>query len=86
MDTTTPTSSRITTSSINNSMKMVEVVCSGCIRPITKLPFYKCTASDDGCNFVLHASCTRLLSEFKTEEMPYTSYYIKQLPQVPKFM
>ncbi|GKE39309.1 zinc finger, PHD-type containing protein [Tanacetum coccineum] len=56
--TTTPTSSRITTSSIHDSMKMVEVVCNACIRPITNLPFYKCTSSDDGCNFVLHASCT----------------------------
>ncbi|GJX30160.1 zinc finger, PHD-type containing protein [Tanacetum coccineum] len=69
--TTTPSSSRITTSSIHDSMKMVEVVCNACIRPITNLPFYKCTASDDGCNFVLHASCTRLPA--KVMNMHYTS-------------
>ncbi|PWA81672.1 protein kinase C-like, phorbol ester/diacylglycerol-binding domain, DC1 [Artemisia annua] len=63
--TTTPTSSRITTSSSHDSMKMVEVVCNACIRPITNMPFYKCTASDEGCNFVLHVWCTRLPTEVK---------------------
>ncbi|GKE65226.1 zinc finger, PHD-type containing protein, partial [Tanacetum coccineum] len=80
-----------TTPSIHDSMKMVEVVCDACIRPITNLPFYKCTTSDDGCNFVLHAWCTRLPTEFETmgflfmPESPITLNF-KLLPQVPKFM
>ncbi|GKC88071.1 zinc finger, PHD-type containing protein [Tanacetum coccineum] len=82
--TTTPSSSRITTSSIHDSMNMVEVVCNACIRPITNLPFYKCTASDDGCNFVLHAWCTRLPANFKM--MGSFTFNFKLLPQVPRFM
>ncbi|GJU72625.1 zinc finger, PHD-type containing protein, partial [Tanacetum coccineum] len=83
--TTTPTSSRITTSSIHDSMKMVEVVCNACIRPITNLPFYKCTASDDGCNFVLHAWCTRLPADVKMMDDSHT-FNFKLLLQVPKCM
>ncbi|GJY50061.1 zinc finger, PHD-type containing protein [Tanacetum coccineum] len=82
---TTPTSSRITTSSVHDSMNMVEVVCNACTRPITNLPFYKCTSSDDGCNFVLHAWCTRLPAKFMIKGNSYT-YNFKLLPQVPKFM
>ncbi|GKD33185.1 zinc finger, PHD-type containing protein [Tanacetum coccineum] len=45
--TTTLTSSRITTSSSHDSMKMVEVLCNACIRRITNMPFYKCTVEYD---------------------------------------
>ncbi|GJU72626.1 hypothetical protein Tco_1264031 [Tanacetum coccineum] len=84
--TTTPSSSRITTSSSHDSIKMVEVVCNACIRPITNLPFYKCTAFDDGCKFVLHAWCTRLPTEFETMDLSSFTFNYKLLPQVPKFM
>ncbi|GKC81509.1 zinc finger, PHD-type containing protein [Tanacetum coccineum] len=83
--TTTPSSSRITTSSIHDSMKMVELVCNACIRPITNIPFYKCTASDDGCDFVLHAWCTRLPTKVKTMYYSHT-YNFKLLPQAPYFV
>ncbi|GJX21616.1 B-box-type zinc finger [Tanacetum coccineum] len=74
-----------TTSCNNDPMKMVEVVCNACIRPITNIPFYKCTASDDGCNFVLHAWCTRLPA--KVKRMRYSHAYNFNLsPQVPQFM
>nr|GEY70238.1 zinc finger, PHD-type, DC1 [Tanacetum cinerariifolium] len=79
--TTTPTSSRITTSSIHDSMKMVEVVCNACTRPIKNIPFYKCTTSDDGCNFVLHASCTRLPTKVKLRGHHSEIYNFKRLPQ-----
>ncbi|GJW85428.1 zinc finger, PHD-type containing protein [Tanacetum coccineum] len=82
---TTPSSSRITTSSIHDSMKMVEVVCNACIRPIKNIPFYKCTASDDGCDFVLHALCTRLPAKVKTMYYSHT-YNFKLLPQAPYFV
>ncbi|GJU79064.1 zinc finger, PHD-type containing protein [Tanacetum coccineum] len=84
--TTTPSSSRITTSSSHDSIKMVEVVCNACIRPITNLPFYKCTAFDDGCKFVLHAWCTRLPTEFETMDLSSFTFNYKLLPQDPKFM
>ncbi|KAK9060441.1 hypothetical protein SSX86_021145 [Deinandra increscens subsp. villosa] len=41
----------------------VEDLCNGCVRPIKNLPYYKCTSS--GCNFLLHAFCTRLPTELK---------------------
>ncbi|PWA91857.1 DC1, C1-like protein [Artemisia annua] len=81
--TTSPTSSRITTSSSHDSMKMVEVLCNACIRPITNMPFYKCTTSDDGCNFVLHVSCTRLPTEVKRTDDNNDIRTLKLLPPVP---
>ncbi|PWA97951.1 B-box-type zinc finger [Artemisia annua] len=80
---TTPTSSRITTPSSHDSMKMVEVLCNACIRPITNMPFYKCTASDEGCNFVLHVWCTRLPTEVKMTDNDNVIRTLKLLPPVP---
>ncbi|PWA63393.1 B-box-type zinc finger, Zinc finger, PHD-type, DC1 [Artemisia annua] len=80
--TTTPTSSRIITSSSHDSMKMVQVLCDACIRPITNMPFYKCTASDEGCNFVLHVWCTRLPTEVKMDTRRGIRT-LKLLPAIP---
>ncbi|PWA52600.1 hypothetical protein CTI12_AA453490 [Artemisia annua] len=79
--TTSPTSSRITTSSSHDSMKMVEVLCDACVRPITNMSFYKCT--DDGCNFVLHLWCTRLPTEVKMNTLRKGIRTLKLLPPVP---
>ncbi|KAI7740757.1 hypothetical protein M8C21_001190 [Ambrosia artemisiifolia] len=48
-----------TTTSLHDPMKRIKLLCNGCARPITKLPFYKCS-TDDNDNFVLHDWCTRL--------------------------
>ncbi|XP_076927729.1 protein VACUOLELESS GAMETOPHYTES-like [Bidens hawaiensis] len=44
-------------------MKRVELLCDGCVRPITSVPFYKC--SQQHCDFFLHEWCTRLPFEIK---------------------
>ncbi|XP_076959946.1 uncharacterized protein LOC143636173 [Bidens hawaiensis] len=49
--------------SLHDPVKRVELLCDGCVRPITDLPFYKC--SQDDCGFVLHEWCTRLPSEIQ---------------------
>ncbi|PWA70248.1 DC1, C1-like, Zinc finger, RING/FYVE/PHD-type [Artemisia annua] len=41
--------------SLHNPMKRVKILCDGCVRPITTMPFYKC--SQDCSNFVLHEGC-----------------------------
>ncbi|KAJ9548218.1 hypothetical protein OSB04_020761 [Centaurea solstitialis] len=42
---------------LHNPMKKIELLCNGCLRPITDMPFYKCV---NECDFVLHEWCTRL--------------------------
>ncbi|PWA48480.1 zinc finger, PHD-type, DC1 [Artemisia annua] len=70
-----------TTSPSHDSMKMVEVLCNACVRPITNMSFYKCT--DDGCNFVLHLWCTRLPTEVKMGTLRKGIRTLKLLPPVP---
>ncbi|XP_076920271.1 uncharacterized protein LOC143581336 [Bidens hawaiensis] len=44
----------------HNPMKKIQLLCNGCLRPITEMPFYKCGANEDeSCNFVIHEWCTR---------------------------
>ncbi|KAJ0716337.1 putative chromatin regulator PHD family [Helianthus annuus] len=43
--------------SLHDPMNRIKLLCSACSRPITKMPFYKCSTDDD---FVLHDWCTRL--------------------------
>ncbi|KAJ9548222.1 hypothetical protein OSB04_020765 [Centaurea solstitialis] len=49
---------------LHNPMKKIELLCNGCLRPITDMPFYKCSTTataNEHCNdFVLHEWCTRL--------------------------
>ncbi|KAJ0616707.1 putative chromatin regulator PHD family [Helianthus annuus] len=55
---TASTSSKIM---CHNPMKNIELLCNGCVRPITEMPFYKCRVKEDeNCNFALHEWCTRL--------------------------
>ncbi|KAJ9548191.1 hypothetical protein OSB04_020734 [Centaurea solstitialis] len=51
------------TSPLHNPMKMIKVLCNGCVRPITGMPFYKC--NEGGCDFYLHEWCTRLPTELQ---------------------
>ncbi|KAJ9548224.1 hypothetical protein OSB04_020767 [Centaurea solstitialis] len=47
---------------LHNPMKKIELLCNGCLKPITNMPFYKCsTTPNQECHdFVLHEWCTRL--------------------------
>ncbi|KAD4586391.1 hypothetical protein E3N88_23992 [Mikania micrantha] len=49
--------------SLHDPVKRVQLLCDGCVRPITDIPFYKC--SQHSCDFVLHEWCTRLPSEIQ---------------------
>ncbi|XP_076915962.1 uncharacterized protein LOC143575472 [Bidens hawaiensis] len=49
--------------SLHDPMKKVELLCDGCVRPITTMPFYKCSQHD--CDFVLHEWCTMLPSQIQ---------------------
>ncbi|KAL8256829.1 hypothetical protein R6Q59_028870 [Mikania micrantha] len=58
-------SSRIVkTISFHDPMKSIQLLCDGCVRPITTKPIYMCANED--CNFVLHEWCTRLPVELKS--------------------
>ncbi|KAI3671485.1 hypothetical protein L1987_87223 [Smallanthus sonchifolius] len=58
-------SSRIKSISFHDPMKRIELLCNGCLRPITTTPIYMCANEDDHCNFVLHEWCSRLPTELK---------------------
>ncbi|KAJ9548363.1 hypothetical protein OSB04_020906 [Centaurea solstitialis] len=45
---------------VHNPMKKIELLCNGCVRPITSTPFYMCADEGESCNFALHEWCTRL--------------------------
>lgn len=48
--------------SLHDPMKRIKLLCNGCVRPITTMPFYKCSSD---CDFVLHDWCTRLRKELR---------------------
>ncbi|KAF5804272.1 putative chromatin regulator PHD family [Helianthus annuus] len=47
---------------LHDPMRRIKLLCDGCVRPITTMPFYGC---NQGCNFSLHEWCTRLPSELE---------------------
>ncbi|KAL8236643.1 hypothetical protein R6Q59_017724 [Mikania micrantha] len=52
--------------SLHNPMKRIKLVCDGCLRPITKMPYFVCINQVvSGCNFYLHEWCTRLPCKLK---------------------
>ncbi|KAJ9548574.1 hypothetical protein OSB04_021117 [Centaurea solstitialis] len=59
-DITKPSSSSSRRKSVHNPMKKIELLCNGCVRPITSIPFYMCADEGESCNFALHEWCTRL--------------------------
>ncbi|KAJ0639229.1 putative chromatin regulator PHD family [Helianthus annuus] len=63
-DITIPTSSRKKSISYHDPMKSIQLLCDGCVRPITSGPIYVCD-SEGQCNFVLHEWCSQLPAELK---------------------
>ncbi|KAL8225385.1 hypothetical protein R6Q57_017942 [Mikania cordata] len=45
--------------SLYDPVNRVQLLCNGCVRPITDIPFYKC--SQHSCDFLLHEWCTSTL-------------------------
>ncbi|KAJ0680102.1 putative chromatin regulator PHD family [Helianthus annuus] len=58
-DITIPTSSTIKPISYHDPMKRIQLLCDGCVRPITSGPIYVCD-NEGQCNFMLHEWCSRL--------------------------
>ncbi|KAJ0754181.1 putative chromatin regulator PHD family [Helianthus annuus] len=54
-----------TTTSLHDPMKRIKLLCNACIKPITKMPFYKCSKRDGSCKFVLHDWCIRLPKQLR---------------------
>ncbi|PWA43302.1 DC1, C1-like, Zinc finger, RING/FYVE/PHD-type [Artemisia annua] len=49
---------------LHDPMKRVKLLCNGCVRPVTSMPFYKCSQDYAECsNFILHEWCARLRPE-----------------------
>ncbi|KAJ0680103.1 putative chromatin regulator PHD family [Helianthus annuus] len=63
-DITIPASSRTKSISYHDPMKRIQLLCDGCVRPITSGPIYVCD-NEGQCNFVLHEWCSRLPAELK---------------------
>ncbi|GJW10453.1 zinc finger, PHD-type containing protein [Tanacetum coccineum] len=45
---------------LHDPMKKTQLLCDGCVKPITSVPFYKCSQSSQHCEFILHEWCTKL--------------------------
>ncbi|KAL8231339.1 hypothetical protein R6Q57_001117 [Mikania cordata] len=50
---------------VHDSMKRIKLLCNACSRPITDMPFYKCSSDSNDCNFALHYWCTWLPKEIR---------------------
>ncbi|PWA74891.1 protein kinase C-like, phorbol ester/diacylglycerol-binding domain, DC1, C1-like protein [Artemisia annua] len=67
----------------HDPMKKIELLCNGCVRPITDMPFYKCANEDESCNFALHEWCTRLPTSI--ENYPFHAQHtLVLLPNAPR--
>ncbi|XP_076910711.1 uncharacterized protein LOC143568437 [Bidens hawaiensis] len=64
---------------LHDPMKRVELLCDGCVRPITNVPFYKCSQD---CNFVLHEWCTRLSSQIQ-DHYHHPDHRLVFMPKAP---
>ncbi|KAK9050440.1 hypothetical protein SSX86_030590 [Deinandra increscens subsp. villosa] len=61
-------------------------LCNGCVRPIKndmQLPYYKCSTSS-GCNFLLHAFCTRLPTKLKFGHSYHPRHTLILVSKVPR--
>ncbi|XP_076923836.1 uncharacterized protein LOC143586100 [Bidens hawaiensis] len=66
--------------SLHDPMKKVELLCDGCVKPITNVPFYKC--SRQHCDFVLHEWCTRLPNKIQ-DHHDHPEHTLVLLPKIP---
>ncbi|PWA38166.1 DC1, C1-like, Zinc finger, RING/FYVE/PHD-type [Artemisia annua] len=57
---------------LHDPMKRVKLLCNGCVRPVTSMPFYKCSQDYAECsNFILHEWCARLRPEISYNQYKY---------------
>ncbi|XP_023750544.1 uncharacterized protein LOC111898885 [Lactuca sativa] len=72
----------------HNPMKKTQLLCDGCLKPITAtMPFYICANDDGGCNnFALHEWCTRLPTEIENHPVhPYHTLVLMYSHSLPFF-
>ncbi|GJX78367.1 putative chromatin regulator PHD family protein [Tanacetum coccineum] len=80
---TLATSSKIGSLMCHNPMKKIELLCNGCVRPITEMPFYKCSNEEyESCNFALHEWCTRLPASIENHP-GHPQHTLLLMPNVP---
>ncbi|GKA16718.1 zinc finger, PHD-type containing protein [Tanacetum coccineum] len=80
---TLATSSKIGSLMCHNPMKKFELLCNGCVRPITEMPFYKCSNEEyESCNFALHEWCTRLPASIENHP-GHPQHTLLLMPNVP---
>ncbi|XP_076923676.1 uncharacterized protein LOC143585884 [Bidens hawaiensis] len=66
--------------SLHDPMKKVELFCDGCVKPITNVPFYKC--SQRHCDSVLHEWCTRLPNKIQ-DHHDHPKHTLVLMPKIP---
>ena len=69
--------------SLHDPMKKIQVLCDGCVKPITTVPFYKCSQSNQHCDFILHEWCAKLPPEVK-DYAGHPNHKLVFLPKVPR--
>ncbi|PWA65425.1 DC1, C1-like protein [Artemisia annua] len=69
--------------SLHDPMKKIQLLCDGCVKPITTLPFYKCSQSNQHCDFILHEWCAKLPPEVK-DYVGHPNHKLVFLPKVPR--
>ncbi|PWA41594.1 zinc finger, PHD-type [Artemisia annua] len=67
--------------SFHDPMKKIQLLCDGCVKPITTVPFYKCSQSNQHCDFILHEWCAKLPFEVK-EYVGHPEHNLEFLPKV----
>ncbi|GKD13940.1 zinc finger, PHD-type containing protein [Tanacetum coccineum] len=68
--------------SLHDPMKKTQLLCDGCVKPITTVPFYKCSQSNQYCDFILHEWCTKLPHELQVY-VGHPDHKLVFLPKVP---
>ena len=68
--------------SLDDPLKRSQLLCDGCAKPVTTLPFYKCSQS---CDFVLHEWCVRLPSKIQNHPF-HPNHTLVLLPKYDRWL
>ncbi|PWA66870.1 zinc finger, PHD-type [Artemisia annua] len=68
---------------LHDPMKKIQLLCDGCVKPITAVPFYKCSQSNQQCDFILHEWCAKLPPEVQ-DYVGHPNHKLVFLPKVPR--
>nr|GEU96308.1 zinc finger, PHD-type [Tanacetum cinerariifolium] len=68
--------------SLHDPMKKIQLLCDGCVKPVTTVQFYKCSQSNQHCDFILHEWCAKLPPEVQ-DYAGHPNHKLVFLPKVP---